>query len=135
MSMTKLMYLIQWDDPLFSCSFTAQKWLLFKNLMWWSKMDNIFRIYRIELTKITLSGPSIFWKSQICWPGRSGRFMNYIWNSNRYFRKTFVSSKMKPFLGVSVTLLVSSPEVPSWGIRSRALQGSFCGVRYCRLPS
>ena len=67
MSMTKLMYLIQWDDPLFSCSFTTQKWLLFKNLMWWSKMDNIFRIYRVELTKITLSGPSIFRKRRICW--------------------------------------------------------------------
>ena len=32
-SMTKLMYLIQWDDPLFSCSFTTQKRLLFKNRM------------------------------------------------------------------------------------------------------
>ena len=85
--------------------------------------------------KITLSGPSILWKIQICWPGRSGRFMNYIWNSNRYFRKTFVSSKMKPFLGDSVTLLVSSPKVPRWSIRSRALQGTVCGVRYCRLPS
>ena len=135
MSMTNFMYLIQWDDPLFSCSFTAQIWLLFKNMMWWSKMDNIFRIYRVELTKITLSGPSIFWKSQICWPGRSGRFMNYIWNSNRYCSKTFVCAKMKPFLGVSVTLLVSSPKVPSWSKRSRALQGSVCGVRYCRLPS
>ena len=68
MSMTKLMYLMQWDDPLLSCSFTTQNRLLLKNLMWWSKMDNIFRIYRVELTKITLSGPSIFRKSQICWP-------------------------------------------------------------------
>ena len=32
-SMTKLMYLMQWDDPLLSCSFTTQNQLLLKNLM------------------------------------------------------------------------------------------------------
>ena len=41
---------------------------LFKNLMWWIKIENIFRIYRIKLTKTTLSGPLICRKSQICWP-------------------------------------------------------------------
>ena len=70
-SMTNISVPSTMDDPLFLSTFTAQNWLLFKNLMWWSKMDNSFRIYRIKLTKITLSGPSIFRKSQICWSVKS----------------------------------------------------------------
>ena len=61
--------------------------------------------------------------------------MNFIWNSNRYCSKTIVCTKMKLLLWVSITLVVSSPKVPSWSKKSRVLQGSICEGRYCRLPN
>ena len=62
------MYLIQWDNLLYSCSFKIQYWLLFKYLMLWSKKGTFSESTWLIWLKSHYLVPAVFWKIQICWP-------------------------------------------------------------------
>ena len=71
------MYLMQWDDPLLSCSFTTQNWLLLKNQMWWGKSVTLSESTVLNWLKSHYLVPAFFKKVQfvdqcyyriiICW--------------------------------------------------------------------